>query len=192
MQAMERGIPCAIYRPGLVSGHSVTGAWNTENLISSMTRACVLLGAVPDLDVMVNIVPVDFVSGALVQLSKDPKNFGMIFHLQNPDPLHFSKLAEWLALKKLQSRTISFDEWRAELLRQIPYMPSAEWAPYLPLLEEVDEGQVFMPNFDLTNTLERLNGSDVHCHPVNEQLFSTYLRYFTPQEYPESSEIKTD
>ena len=61
-QAGARGIPCAIYRPGLVSGHSMTGAWNTENLISSMTRACVLLGSVPNLDVMVNIVPVDFVS----------------------------------------------------------------------------------------------------------------------------------
>jgi len=192
MQAMERGIPCTIYRPGLVSGHSVTGAWNTDNLISSMTRACVLLGAVPDLDVMVNIVPVDFVSGALVQLSKDPKNFGMIFHLQNPYPLHFNRLAEWLALQKLQSRTISFDEWRAELLRQIPYMPSAEWAPYLPLLEEVEEGQVFMPNFDLTNTLERLKGNGFHCHPVDEQLFSTYLRYFTPQGSRESSGVKTE
>jgi len=192
MQAMARGIPCAIYRPGLVSGQSVTGAWNTENLISSMTRACVLLDAVPNLDVMVNIVPVDFVSAAIVQLSKDPINFGMTFHLQNPTPLHFSKLAAWLALQGLQSRTISFDEWRAELLRQIPYMPSAEWAPYLPLLEEVDEGQVFMPNFDLTNTLARLNGSDIHCHAVDEQLFSTYLRYFIPQESPENSEIKAE
>ena len=141
---------------------------------------------------MVNIVPVDFVSAALVQLSKDPKNFGMIFHLQNPTPIHFNRLATWLASQRLQSRTISFDEWRAELLRQIPYMPSAEWAPYLPLLEEVDEGQVFMPNFDLTNTLERLNGSGVHCHPVDEQLFSTYLRYFTPQGSRESSGVNTE
>ncbi|HSB00522.1 MAG TPA: amino acid adenylation domain-containing protein, partial [Anaerolineales bacterium] len=45
-QAGACGIPVAIYRPGLVSGHSLTGAWNTDNLISSMTRACVLLGSV--------------------------------------------------------------------------------------------------------------------------------------------------
>ena len=72
MQAGARGIPVAIYRPGLVSGHSLTGAWNTDNLISSMTRACVLLGSVPNLDVTVNIVPVDFVSAAIIHLSKDP------------------------------------------------------------------------------------------------------------------------
>src|SRR6185503_18062323 len=51
-QARARGIPYAIYRPGLVSGHSLTGAWNTQNLISSMTRVCMLLGSVPDLNVM--------------------------------------------------------------------------------------------------------------------------------------------
>ncbi len=187
MQAMARGIPCAIYRPGLVSGHSVTGAWNTDNLISSMTRACVLLGSVPNLDVMVNIVPVDFVSAAIVRLSKDEKNFGMIFHLDNPDPLHFRHLAGWLASQGLQARTVSFDEWREELFSQIPHMPSDEWAPYLPLLEEVDESQVFMPEFDLTNTLTRLNGSGIVCHPVNDALFSAYLNYFIPRGFLEKS-----
>ena len=187
MQAMERGIPCAVYRPGLVSGHSVTGAWNTDNLISSMTRACVLLGSVPNLDVMVNIVPVDFVSAAIVQLSKDAQNFGMIFHLDNPEPLHFRHLAGWLASQGLQARTVSFDEWREELFSQIPNMPSDEWAPYLPLLEEVDESQVFMPEFDLTNTLTRLNGSGVVCHPVNDALFSAYLNYFIPRGFLEKS-----
>jgi amino acid adenylation domain-containing protein/thioester reductase-like protein len=191
MQAMERGIPCAIYRPGLVSGHSVTGAWNTDNLISSMTRACVLLGSVPNLDAMVNIVPVDFVSGAIVQLSKDEKNFGAIFHLDNPEPLHFKHLAGWLASQGLQARTVSFDEWREELFSQIPHMPSDEWAPYLPLLEEVDESQVFMPEFDLTNTLTRLNGSGVVCHPVNDALFSAYLNYFIPRGFLEKEKSKT-
>ncbi|MEW6028989.1 MAG: amino acid adenylation domain-containing protein [Chloroflexota bacterium] len=187
MQAMVRGIPCAIYRPGLVSGHSVTGAWNTDNLISSMTRACVLLGSVPNLDVMVNIVPVDFVSAAIVQLSKDEKNFGSIFHLDNPEPLHFKHLAGWLASQGLQARTVSFDEWREELFSQIPHMPSDDWAPYLPLLEEVDEAQVFMPEFDLTNTLTRLNGSGIVCHPVNDALFSAYLNYFIPRGFLEKS-----
>ncbi len=186
-QAIERGIPCAIYRPGLVSGHSVTGAWNTDNLISSMTRACVLLGSVPSLDVMVNIVPVDFVSAAIVQLSKDEKNFGGVYHLDNPEPLHFKHLAGWLASQGLEARTLSFDAWREELFSQIPHMPSDEWAPYLPLLEEVDESQVFMPEFDLTNTLTRLNGSGVVCHPVNDALFSAYLNYFIPRGFLEKS-----
>lgn len=183
VQAGERGIPVAIYRPGLVSGHSVTGAWNTDNLISSMTRACVLLGCIPDLDVEVNIVPVDFVSAAIIELSKRPENFGKVYHLDNPEPAHFHVLAEWLQMQGLQTHALSFDDWRAELFRQIPRMPSDGWEPYLPLLEEVEEQQVFMPVFDLTNTLTALEGSAIRCHPVNAQLFSTYLNYFVPRGF---------
>ena len=184
-QAGSRGIPYAIYRPGLVSGHSITGAWNTDNLVSSMTCACVLLGCVPNLDVMVNIVPVDFVSAAIVQLSKNPANQGKIYHLDNPEPIHFNKLSNWLVEQGFNAQKVSFDEWRAELFRQVFHMPSDGWEPYLPLLEEVDEKQVFMPEFDLSNTLTGLNGSDITCHPVNAQLFSTYLEYFTPQGFLE-------
>ena len=190
VQAGMRGIPYAIYRPGLVSGHSVSGAWNTDNLISSMTRACVLLGSVPNLDVMVNIVPVDFVSSAIVHLSKDPKNLGKVYHLDNPEPLHFSKLADWLTHQGFDARKVPFNEWRAELFRQAAQMPSDGWEPYLPLVEEVEEKQVFMPEFDLSNTLEGLDGSGIVCHPVNNTLFTTYLQYFTPHGSLEKPETK--
>ncbi|MFN8433384.1 MAG: amino acid adenylation domain-containing protein [Anaerolineales bacterium] len=184
-QAGERGIPYAIYRPGLVSGHSISGAWNNDNLISSMTRACILLGSVPTLDVMVNIVPVDFVSAAIVRLSQNPENFSKVYHLDNPEALHFSKLAEWLTEQGFNARKLSFDEWRAELFRQTAYMPSEGWEPYLPLLEEVEEKQVFMPEFDLSNTLTRLKDSGIICHPVNGPLLSRYLKYFTSEGIPD-------
>jgi amino acid adenylation domain-containing protein/thioester reductase-like protein len=189
-QAGRRGIPYAIYRPGLVSGHSVSGAWNTDNLISSMTRACILLGSVPTLDVMVNIVPVDFVSSAIVQLSKNQGNFGKVYHLDNPEPLHFSKLADWMTSQGFNARKVSFDEWRAELFRQSVSIASDGWESYLPLIEEVEEKQVFMPDFDLTNTLTGLNGSGILCHPVNDRLFSAYLKYFTPNGFPEIPEAR--
>lgn len=189
-EAGRRGIPYAIYRPGLVSGHSVSGAWNTDNLISSMTRACILLGTVPNLDVVVNIVPVDFVSASIIHLSKDPKNFEKIYHIDNPEPIHFRDLAGWMREQGFNARQVSFDEWRAELFRQIPHMPSDDWEPYLPLVEEVEESQVFMPEFDLTNTLTALKGSDIVCHPVNNKLFTTYLQYFTPNGFLEKPEVK--
>jgi thioester reductase-like protein len=145
----------------------------------------VLLGSIPDLDVMVNTVPVDFVSAAIIQLSRRPTSLGKAYHLDNPEPIHFSKLAGWLTSQGLNARTVSFDDWRAELFRQLPHLPSDGWEPYLPLIEEVEEKQVFMPEFDLTNTLADLDGSDIHCHPVNEQLFSTYLKYFIPRGFLE-------
>jgi hypothetical protein len=135
--------------------------------------------------VMVNIVPVDFVSAAILHLSKKPENFGKVYHLDNPEPIHFSKLAEWLGTLGFEARRVSFDDWRAELFRKIYHLPSDGWEPYLPLIEEVEEKQVFMPEFDLANTLAGLAGSGIQCHPVNEKLLSTYLNYFIPRGFLE-------
>jgi hypothetical protein len=133
---------------------------------------------------------VDFVSAAIIHLSRNPENFGRIYHLDNPEPIHFSKLADWLSNQGFNARKVSFDEWRAELFRQVPHMPFDDWQPYLPLLEEVEEKQVFMPEFDLSNTLAGLIGSGIRCHPVDDELFSTYLKYFTPRGFPQKSETE--
>jgi hypothetical protein len=139
---------------------------------------------------MINIVPVDFVSAAIIHLSRKHENFGKVYHLDNLEPIHFSKLADWLTSQGLHARTVSFDDWRAELFREVAHMPADGWEPYLPLLEEVEEKQVFMPEFDLSNTLTGLKDSDINCHPVNDQLFSTYLKYFIPRGFFEKPASK--
>jgi hypothetical protein len=46
------------------------------------------------------------------------------------------------------------------------------------LIEEVEENQIFMPRFELGNTLSALEGSGITCPPVDEKLFSTYISAF--------------
>ena len=191
LQAGARGIPYAIYRPGLVSGHSLTGAWNTDNMISSMTRACLLLGAAPDLDVVANVVPVDFVSAAIVQISKSPDNWNQTYHLENPAPLHLDRLLVCLANEGFHTQRVSFEEWRADLFKKVAFMENGGWEPYLPLIEEVEEKQIFMPRIDLSNTLTKLAGTGIECSPVNGQLLSTYINAFIAHDLIQRPEIKT-
>jgi len=190
MEAGARGIPYAIYRPGLVSGHSGTGAWNTDNMISSMTRACLLLGTAPDLDVVANIVPVDFVSAATIYISKNPENWNQVYHLENPSPLHLDKLLEWLATEGFHPRRATFEEWRKELFSVVIRIENGGWEPYLPLIEEVEEKQVFMPQIDLSNTLSKLEGSDIVCPPVDGKLLSTYINAFIENGLIERPRLK--
>ncbi|MCQ3938431.1 MAG: non-ribosomal peptide synthetase [Chloroflexi bacterium] len=191
MEAGVRGIPYAIYRPGLVSGHSQTGAWNTDNMISSMTRACLLLGTAPDLDVVANIVPVDFVSAAIVHLSKQPENWNRVYHLENPNPLHLDPLVEWLKTEGFHPRKVPFEEWRQQLFDAVAHLESGGWEPYLPLIEEVEERQIFMPRIDLSSTLAKLAGSGIVCPPVDGKLLSTYIHAFIAQGLIERPEVKT-
>ena len=44
MTAAERGIPAAIYRPGLVAGDSDSGVWNTADMMSTLTMASTAVG----------------------------------------------------------------------------------------------------------------------------------------------------
>jgi thioester reductase-like protein len=189
-EAGARGIPYAIYRPGLVSGHSLTGAWNTDNMISSMTRACLLLGMAPDLDVVANIVPVDFVSAAIVHLSKQRENWNQVYHLENPNPLHLNPLVALLTAEGFHTRKVPFEEWRKQLFNAVAHLESGGWEPYLPLIEEVEEKQIFMPRIDLSATLAKLDGSGIVCPPVDGELLSTYIKAFIAQGLIERPQAK--
>ena len=41
--AQARGLPVCIYRPGLITGHSETGAWNTSDVTSRMLKSWIEL-----------------------------------------------------------------------------------------------------------------------------------------------------
>ena len=43
LAARSRGLPVCIYRPGLITGHSDTGAWNTSDVTSRMLKSWIEL-----------------------------------------------------------------------------------------------------------------------------------------------------
>ncbi len=143
--------------------------------MSTLARACVALGAVPDLDMMVNIVPVNFVSRAIVELSRRPNSVGKTFHLDNPTPMPYQQLVRVAESFGLPARRLPFEAWREALGALAASAPNNGAAAFLPLVEEVDEGQVYMPQFDSANTAAGLLGSGVECEPVGEKLLQIYV-----------------
>ena len=89
--AQMHGLPVAIYRPGLVVGHSKTGVWQGDNVIANMLRSWIELGMAPDIEAQLDLAPVDYVSRAMVQLllcgggedAGEGTRAG-IYHLNNP------------------------------------------------------------------------------------------------------------
>jgi amino acid adenylation domain-containing protein/thioester reductase-like protein len=174
-EAGRRGVPVVIYRPGSIGGHSRTGAANADDLLGSLTRLCLALNCVPELDLNADVVPVDYVSGAIVALSRQPESFGKVFHLANPSPLPFPQVVAWLRQRGYPVRQVSFAEWQAELLSLAARFPASVSSPYLPLVEEVSLEQVFMPRFDCANTLAALQGTGLVCPPLDSALLGLYL-----------------
>jgi amino acid adenylation domain-containing protein/thioester reductase-like protein len=183
--AAERGVPVAIYRPGLVAGDSRSGVWNTADMMSTMARACIALGAVPELDVDVDIVPVDYVSKALVTLALGSPA-GRIFNLSNPQTMPYDELLSLVNAAGFRLRSLPFERWRGLLVDMVQGLSGEGTAtessplmnPFLPLLEEITADQVFMPTFDHSHTLQGLAGTGVTCPPVGPELLQTYLGFF--------------
>ncbi|WP_194815468.1 non-ribosomal peptide synthetase [Nocardia sp. XZ_19_385] len=69
----QRGIPATIYRPGLITGDSRTGAAGTDDAWWTMLRSMLVTGMAPDLpDAEIAMLPVDHVAATIVRCARQP------------------------------------------------------------------------------------------------------------------------
>ena len=114
-QAGDRGLPVRIYRPALISGHSVDGAFNRDDLISALVRGCVAMRTAPDLDWNLDCEPVDRVAAAILRLSRAR---GPVFHLGHERPRHWRECVLWMRMYGYDVRLVSYHEWLRQLERE--------------------------------------------------------------------------
>jgi long-chain acyl-CoA synthetase len=88
VQAARDELPISVYRPGMIVGHSRSGAIRTFNTLYYPLRLY-LTGRLRVLParrgLRVNLVPVDYVAEAIARLTFVPEAAGLTFHLTAPD-----------------------------------------------------------------------------------------------------------
>ncbi|MEG4530221.1 amino acid adenylation domain-containing protein [Microcoleus sp. D2_18a_D3] len=179
--ARDRGIPVSIYRPGRISGDSKTGACNPSDLLYRLMAGCVQLGCAPDDDKLMNVAPVDYVSRAIVHLSRQKELLGKTFHLVNPQSFQMSELLGWICSMGYPIKRVSSEAWQAEIINRAGYSPENALYPLVGLFsEKVSEAE--MPqsgtlHFDCQNTLDGLATTDITCPQADANLFRTYFSY---------------
>jgi len=179
--AHDRGIPVSIYRPGRISGHSQTGVCNANDFLYKAIAGCIQLGSAPDEDTQLNIAPVDYVSRAIVHLSRQKESLRKTFHLINPLPLHLSELVSYIHSLGYPLQQVLYDNWRAELLAIAEHSPNHAIYSLVPLFPQrvfaAETPNSAVPQFDCQNTLAGLAGSSIVCPPVDKKLLHTYFSY---------------
>lgn len=180
-EARSRGLPVCIYRPGRITGHSLTGVGNDDDLFSRLLKACVQQGQVPvlDADAMTDIVPVDYVSQALVHLSMREESLGRVFHLVHPHPIEWRRMLEWIVELGYPLRQVPYAEWvegRNRLARDSEDRVLASLSATA--LSGSGSSWFHLPRFDCRNTLDALEGTPVLCAPIDERLLTTYFSYW--------------
>jgi thioester reductase-like protein len=182
--ARERGLPVSIYRPGTISGHSGTGACNTSDRIYRTIKACIQLGSISNEDIQLDLSPVDYVSQAIVHLSRQKESLGKTFHLVNPRSLPLREMVNYMRSLGYPIEGVSYNQWRSQLLNA-GNSPDNALYPLLSIFsEEVSDRasdsqsqDSSIQHFDCQNTLTGLAGTSIVCPTIDTNLLSTYFSY---------------
>jgi myxalamid-type nonribosomal peptide synthetase MxaA len=182
IHAEERGLPLARYRPGEVGGDSVTGKSVTDHFIIACFKGFLQFGAFPDMDIEVDVAPVDYVAKAMVHLAFQRNALGRAFHLTNPSRRRLKDGLEYLRNIGYQFEELPFVELRDRLINSPDFSSNALFA-YQAALDDMDNVSMQLPTYDTRETLRELSGSGIVCPPADEKLFGTYLQYLQQSDF---------
>ncbi|MBW4417622.1 MAG: amino acid adenylation domain-containing protein [Myxacorys californica WJT36-NPBG1] len=188
LAARDRGLPICIYRPGRIAWDSRTGIGSTGDNTFRMIKGCIQLGSVPQRDVSVNLIPADFASKAIVQLSQQEKALGKTFHLVNPNPASWSEVIGWVRSLGYPLQEIPDEQWREQLREVAGQDPNHALHPLVPFLaqseqessEQTSNADVSL-QFDCQNTLDSLVLASLSCPSVDADLVHPYFSYLITQ-----------
>ncbi|WKB55884.1 thioester reductase domain-containing protein [Eleftheria terrae] len=184
--AARRGVPCKVFRLGLVTGDSEAGRYDELQSFYRLLKSCLLMGSAFDnfrYDLV--ITPVDYVARALAHLGlrrpADSEVFHLstmqvtpmpeVFHLINrltETPLQLGRHAEWI--QALRSRY--------EQGEVLPIVPVVQWMmtkDEAGLARLAREREAVTLVYDCSRTHAELQAAGIELPPFTEALFRRYL-----------------
>ncbi|PHM33208.1 amino acid adenylation domain-containing protein [Xenorhabdus innexi] len=196
--ARKRGMPVSIYRPGLILGHTRTGAAQGNDYLVASLKGYLEMGGYPAHALLLDIVPVDYVAASLVHISRQRESDGKFFNLFNPVQVSIRQFFDWVQEFGYILDPIPFNEGKERILALEDSHPLY---PLIPLIRDMTEKPYraldpdyiheIQPELELKQTLAALEGSGIQCPVITPEYVSQVLSYlistgFLPQALPAS------
>lgn len=181
--ARERGIPTTIHRIGLVVGDSRTGVSNVDDFVARILVGCIQSGYAPDIHNAMDMTPVNFISAAMLYLSQQNESLGKVFHLLNPNPIHWSDIFDIVIEAGFPVTKLPFNEW----VEAVEERANPETNPLYPLLPFFHIGfarrmlGVADSHYSALGTAVAQAGlapSGLKCPQIDRQVITTFLNRF--------------
>ncbi len=172
-QIKHRGLPVNIYRSGYILGESHSGITNTNDALLLLIKGCIQMGYAPRWKENIAILPVDFVSKAIVSIALQQQTASNVFHLDQPHGIIWTDLIEWLNQQGYSIKLCSHSTWLNHL--SLIKMDNALY-PFLPTyLSETEEPHT--PGTSLTNTLSIFKKIQLSFPEISDALLKRYVHY---------------
>jgi amino acid adenylation domain-containing protein/thioester reductase-like protein len=202
--AQARGIPTCVFRPGLVMGHTRTGATQTNDYLLIGLKGYLDLGVLPEPGILIDFVTVDFVAQAIVHLSRQAQSIGRYFHIWNPRPQHMARAYDWIRSFGYVTKLTSRRALRDKVLKEVDV--SNVLYPFVPIFRAMREDPPLSPHhpsiYGKVNVLEEecaqafagLAGSGIECAPLSEHLAHLCFAYlvsigFLPEPHVQAASV---
>jgi hypothetical protein len=186
--AAGAGLAVAIHRPYEVSGDVTEGAWNLENATCALLRLIVDMGVAPDVDLPLDLVPVDVLAAQIVHIALTRTTDTRTYHLTNPRPARLADLVDRLHEHGYPVRTTAYQDWVRQAVRYACDHPEHPFTPFVPLwvdrspLSGLVVKQMYLtsrfPAFGREHAERALADLDRRMPPVDAALLDRYIRFF--------------
>lgn len=172
-QLMQRGLPVHIYRSGYILGDSVQGVTNTNDALLLLLKGCIQMGVAPDWEELIAVLPVDFVSEAVVVLSRQAPHKSGVFHIDQPNGLFWTDFVQWFVRKGYPIKICSHHEW----LNQLAAVGKENALyPFLSYYLSMDLPPV-TPHTALAHAAKGLEKAGVSWPAMDDKLLNTWLDF---------------
>jgi amino acid adenylation domain-containing protein/thioester reductase-like protein len=177
--ARDRGMPVSIYRPGRISGDARTGVWSTTDFLCRIIKGCIQMEIAPELNLMMDMTPVNYVSSTIVHLSKQKSSLGKSFHLVNHHQISWQQIINSIADLGYPLQQIPAEKWHLKMLDLASKSPENALHPLVTVFAtgNIEPALITLP-FSYQNTLNGLLGSAIACPRPDAKLLDTYFSYF--------------
>ncbi|MFI8977450.1 amino acid adenylation domain-containing protein [Nocardia asteroides] len=170
-EARGRGLAAAIYRPGALLGATDGDAGQVDDFLLRFLRGIITLGVCPDLEAIIDLVPVDY-AAALIVAAAGAEAAGGTFHLTHPDPITYTELIDLVRAHGYPVRTVALHEWDA-ILAGLRHEHRNPLYPLVGLLTG-DAPYLRTARLAVDNSLIVAAAHQIHCRPLHE-LIPMYL-----------------
>ena len=185
--AGRRGLPCNVYRLGLITGDTELGRYDEQQTFHRLLESCIRIGAgFNKLKYDQAITPVDYTARALVRLGNDHPRGGGVFHITSPTLTPIEVVfAAYNEVAEPPLAIVPYQMWLGRLRKRFE---AGETLPIMPLVHSlldmedstlealVVEHERASLRFDCSRTRAELEQAGVVMPPFNADLMSTYLR----------------
>jgi phthiocerol/phenolphthiocerol synthesis type-I polyketide synthase E len=175
VEARRLGVPAVIYRAGAVLGDSRSAVSRPGDAVWRVLKAAIETGKEPELDSGIPAAPADYVSGAVVRLSLDPRSAGRNFHVVAPEPLMWRDIFDAARAAGFSLEPVPYSDWYAQLLEQAER--SEDGALY-PLIHTFERDRLQYSRFDCSDTARALEGWAAAPAPIGRELLKRYIENF--------------